>query len=80
MLLLYLIRTDLTAAIMKLHHFHLGIIGQRLIQWGDYWLYRGFGPIPEDKKNKGERYQKAAKKNIDPDVERTFVLCGGGHE
>jgi hypothetical protein len=56
MLLLYLIRTDLTAAIMKLHHFHLGIIGQRLIQWGDYWLYRGLGVIPEDEKEKGKKY------------------------
>jgi hypothetical protein len=79
--LLYLIRTDLMVAKIKQHHFQLGISGRRLIEaYGDYWLYRGFGPIPEAKKNKGERYQKAAMQNIDTDVERTFVLCGGGHE
>ena len=79
--LLYLIRTDLMVAKIKQHHFRLGISGRRLIEaYGDYWLYRGFGPIPEDKKNKGERYQKAAMQNIDTNVERTFVLCGGGHE
>jgi hypothetical protein len=63
--LLYLIRTDLTAANILPHHFRLGISGRRLIQsYGDYWLYRGLGAIPDNKKEKGKRYLEAATRNL----------------
>ena len=63
--LLYLIRTDLTAANILPHHFRLGISGRRLIQsYGDYWLYRGLGAIPDNEKEKGKRYLELATQNL----------------
>ncbi len=63
--LLYLIRTDATAVKIKPHHFRLGISGRRLVQaYGEYWLYRGLGIIPEDEKEKGKRYREAATRNL----------------
>jgi hypothetical protein len=60
-----LIRTDLTAANILPHHFRLGISGRRLIQsYGDYWLYRGLGAIPDDEKEKGKRYLELATRNL----------------
>jgi hypothetical protein len=75
--LLYLIRTDLTAANILPHHFRLGISDRRLIQsYGDYWLYRGLGAIPDNEKEKGKRYLEAAtqKSEIDADFVRAFAF------
>ncbi len=58
--LLYLIKTEQTAAKIQPHHFRLRISGCWLIQsYGDYWLYGGLDYISEAGKKKGERYLAA---------------------
>jgi hypothetical protein len=63
--LLYPIRMEQTATKIQPHHFRLGLSGRRLVQaYGDYWLYRGLGYIPEAEKAKGDIFQEIAKQNL----------------
>jgi hypothetical protein len=63
--LLFLIRTDLTAANILPHHFRLGLSGRRLVQsYGDYWLYGGLGRISAEEKARGKRYRETSRRNL----------------